>query len=392
MSDSLVTRANSLLDHLAQPTIDRWSEARSSYQVLAVLGLFAGYLLAACLTVVAGLELWPLAFMILLACLTFLGQGMLYWELLGYERLAMLEQVPVILIVVSTFAALIGRSVLQYLDVFVLGLAATLAIGRIGCYMAGCCHGKPSQLGVCYDREHAERGLPEYYFGIRLFPIQLLEAAVILTVLVVGIGLHLGHMQPGAVVTWVVTSYGAARFFIEFGRGDSHRPYILGLSLNQWICFAGVWMVVLLYAQWNFAIAPVVRLAGISVAAGALYKHLRDWRRGHRPLLHPQHVAEVYRKLTRMKLKAMRMHGQVVTDQTEAGVVLGLSLTRKRENHRAAVHYSIAAPNWEFGAGQATEMARLIAELQRYKGPLTLTDSGNGHFHMCLEATSWTVG
>src|SRR5262249_15128101 len=104
----------------------------------------------------------------------------------------------------------------------------------IGCLMVGCCHGRPHRLGVCYRQEHADAGFPQYYVGVRLFPIQALESLFVFSVIAVGSWLVLTNHPPGEALAWYVFTYGVARFFFEFARGDTGRPELFGFSEAQW--------------------------------------------------------------------------------------------------------------------------------------------------------------
>src|ERR1035438_9824628 len=67
---------------------------------------------------------------------------------------------------------------LQAADVFAPGIALGHGIGRLGCFAAGCCWGRPTKLpwGVTFTNPLAEQlvGVP---LGIRLHPTQLYESA-----------------------------------------------------------------------------------------------------------------------------------------------------------------------------------------------------------------------
>jgi phosphatidylglycerol:prolipoprotein diacylglycerol transferase len=68
---------------------------------------------------------------------------------------------------------------LRTADAFAPGLALGHAIGRIGCFAAGCCYGKPtaSWLGVVFTNPIANQvsGTP---LNIPIYPTQLMESAV----------------------------------------------------------------------------------------------------------------------------------------------------------------------------------------------------------------------
>ena len=64
-------------------------------------------------------------------------------------------------------------NIVKLIDVFAPALALGHAFGRIGCFFAGCCYGAPSEkYGVYFD---ALGGAPQ---GVKLFPIQLVEAGI----------------------------------------------------------------------------------------------------------------------------------------------------------------------------------------------------------------------
>ncbi len=106
------------------------------------------------------------------------------------------------------------------------------AVGRIGCLLAGCCHGMEysGPLAVFYPDSLAGLSPEQGYF-----PVQLLEA-----ILNVGIFLILNQYQkrakrPYHVLALYVSLYAVNRFCLEFLRGDLIRGIYAGLSLSQWI-------------------------------------------------------------------------------------------------------------------------------------------------------------
>lgn len=95
--------------------------------------------------------------------------------------------------------------------------------GRIGCFCAGCCYGKPADnfLGVQFP------GLT-----YRVYPTQLYEAIFLLLMFAVCSYLLLRKNYRHTMSVYLI-SYGAFRFLIEFLRGD-HRGELLGfLSPSQ---------------------------------------------------------------------------------------------------------------------------------------------------------------
>ncbi len=94
------------------------------------------------------------------------------------------------------------------------------AIGRIGCFLAGCCHGIPLTQS--------------HYFNLFLkyHPTQLYESFFLL---LLALFLHkLENKYPLRLCYIYLVSYGIFRFLIEFLRGDD-RVFIYGLSISQLI-------------------------------------------------------------------------------------------------------------------------------------------------------------
>ncbi len=108
------------------------------------------------------------------------------------------------------------------------------AVGRIGCYCAGCCYGLPMDppWGVYF---RADSVAPH---GIAFFPVQLVESA--LNLILFGI-LFVYSRKPRAdrqITGLYITGYGVIRFALEFLRGDGDRGMFWLLSTSQWISLA----------------------------------------------------------------------------------------------------------------------------------------------------------
>ena len=95
-------------------------------------------------------------------------------------------------------------------------------VGRLGCFMAGCCYGKPTQVAwaVTFTDPAAALnvGTP---LGVPLHPTQLYESLAGLVILVVLLATERrGKPYPGRTFWQFVLLYGVSRFVIEFFRGD----------------------------------------------------------------------------------------------------------------------------------------------------------------------------
>ncbi len=114
-------------------------------------------------------------------------------------------------------------------DAFAPGLALGHAIGRVGCFAAGCCYGKPTHhfWGVTFTNPlaYARVGTP---LGIPLEPTQLFESAVELANFFVLLWLFKRKKFEGQVFGAYLFLYGVARFFLEFIRDDPGRGSVFG--------------------------------------------------------------------------------------------------------------------------------------------------------------------
>ena len=130
---------------------------------------------------------------------------------------------------------------LKTCDVFAPGIAVGHAIGRLGCFAAGCCYGKPTSLpwGVTFTNPLANQlvGTP---LGVPLQPTQIYEFLVEMANFFFLWWLLKHKRFDGQVIGAYMFIYGFARFFLEFLRDDPDRGSVFGgaLSVVQLIAVA----------------------------------------------------------------------------------------------------------------------------------------------------------
>jgi len=119
--------------------------------------------------------------------------------------------------------------VLKTCDVFALGIALGHAVGRLGCFAAGCCYGKPTTLpwGVTFTNPLAGQlvGTP---LGVPLHPTQLYEMTLELGNFFLLAWVLRRKQFNGQVIGTYMFVYGFARYFLEFVRDDPERGSVLG--------------------------------------------------------------------------------------------------------------------------------------------------------------------
>jgi phosphatidylglycerol:prolipoprotein diacylglycerol transferase len=139
-------------------------------------------------------------------------------------------------------------------DVLAPGVALGQAVGRLGCFAAGCCYGRPAEVpwAVTFKDIYTTRtvGTP---LDVPLHPTQLYEAAATLLIFGLLIWMSRKKLFHGQVALAYVFLYSLARFVIEFYRGDAARGTVLGgwLSTSQFISILMVLAVLFVYPYLN---------------------------------------------------------------------------------------------------------------------------------------------
>jgi len=139
-------------------------------------------------------------------------------------------------------------SLLSITDALTAPLLLGQAFGRVGCFFAGCCYGRPtdSWVGVTFTDERALAPL-----HVALHPTQLYEAAINF-LLFAGVFTFRQRLTAKHMTTsYYLIGYGVARFFLEFIRNDDRGFVFLSLAPSQWISIAMVIGGFVLYAQRN---------------------------------------------------------------------------------------------------------------------------------------------
>lgn len=128
-------------------------------------------------------------------------------------------------------------------DAFSPGLAMGHAIGRLGCFAAGCCYGKPTHhfWGVTFTNPLAAQyvGTP---LNVALEPTELFESAAELIIFGILTWILARKKFDGQVFGAYLFLYGIARFFLEFIRDDPGRggPFFGGLLTGTQLIAIGL--------------------------------------------------------------------------------------------------------------------------------------------------------
>jgi|SRR5579875_3091671 len=153
------------------------------------------------------------------------------------------------LLVAVLYAHFNRMPVLGLVDSYAAGLPLGHAIGRLGCFAAGCCYGKPTWLpwGVTFTNPLAAElvGTP---LNVPLHPTQLYESGAEFFNFLLLIFVARRQRFRGEIFAMFMMLYGFERGLIEFVRGDPGRTLLLRgrFSLMQVVSlgliFLGAWM------------------------------------------------------------------------------------------------------------------------------------------------------
>ena len=387
---------NAILDKLISPEVSALYKSWSTFKIYGCMGLGLAILLEMGLTFYSDLSIWVIAGLILTAVLTFFLLTVVTKLLIGEERLVYYHHQIAVIVVSTILLWLLRQSILPYLDVLILGVGLFLACGRIGCFMVGCCHGRPYDWGVCYRAEHVEAGFTPYFANTRLFPIQIVESLWVFFIIIVGSILVVKGYPQGEALTWYMIAYGVGRFCFEFARGDPERPYFLGFSEAQWtsvlLMIFVIWAElsgILIFHFWHIGtIFCLVLTMGIITLRRHFYgtdKFL---------LFYPQYINEVAEAVHRLSefvyRKAVTTGHNVLPTKIHIECIsfgIQISANRIKSGKKCIYQYSISDKNEKMSERAAKSLSKLITRIKFPLDSNKLIEGKNGVFHLLIDET-----
>lgn len=125
----------------------------------------------------------------------------------------------------------------KVVDSTVIGLCLFGTLARLGCFLSGCCYGRPNLLpwGVVFPQ--GSEAAARWGFGVPVHPTQIYEAGYLICIAILFSLNEKHHKFAGEKFLWLVLAYSAARFLNEFVRGDP-RPEFWNLNAPQWMSLA----------------------------------------------------------------------------------------------------------------------------------------------------------
>ncbi|MBI4460570.1 MAG: prolipoprotein diacylglyceryl transferase [Acidobacteria bacterium] len=123
---------------------------------------------------------------------------------------------------------------LRTADAFAPGIALGHSIGRLGCFAAGCCWGRETDLpwGVTFTNAYSNEtvGVP---LGVPLHPTQLYEAVVELAIFLFLYFRYRKKQFDGQIFAWYLLLYPLARFLLELLRDQPPEAYFWRTGLTE---------------------------------------------------------------------------------------------------------------------------------------------------------------
>jgi phosphatidylglycerol:prolipoprotein diacylglycerol transferase len=212
-----------------------------TYGVLVAAGVILGLLYARWQAARAGLpprEIWNLGIYMIFSALLVSKVWLVFsgWRFFAADpsaifSVAMLQSAGTFyggvlgaVLAILAYTRARGLPLLPVFDISAGALPLAHAIGRLGCFAAGCCFGKPTSLpwGVTFTDRAAARlaGTP---LGVPLHPTQLYEAGAEFLNFLLLVWLGARQRFHGQILAGYFVLYGSERGVIEFFRGDPGR-------------------------------------------------------------------------------------------------------------------------------------------------------------------------
>jgi phosphatidylglycerol:prolipoprotein diacylglycerol transferase len=138
-----------------------------------------------------------------------------------------------------------------FLDILAFIGPVVHSFGRVGCFLAGCCHGKvcDSWMGVTFSN-------PDSLAAIKnqpLYPTQLFDIVVNLTILGVIFLVQKKQKFDGQLFLIYLMMYAVGRSIVEMYRGDDARGFLFdgAVSHSQFIAACIIVISLVVWEKWS---------------------------------------------------------------------------------------------------------------------------------------------
>ena len=139
----------------------------------------------------------------------------------------------------------------SFLDILAFAGPVVHSFGRIGCFLAGCCHGKvcESWMGVTFSHPNTLAAIKD----TPLYPTQFFDIAVNLIILGTVFFIQKKEIFDGQLFLVYLMMYGLGRSIVELYRGDEARGFLFGgaVSHSQFIAVCIIVICAIVWRRWS---------------------------------------------------------------------------------------------------------------------------------------------
>ncbi len=247
------------------PEIHLFGLSIPSYGFMLLLAFFAAFVVALLRSKINGLNKVDVLVAMFMAGVGALLGGKLFYVIQGIPEFLLLHETKGItflqyfnnsglvyygsfigcILMLVLFCLVYKESFWKVVDTILPSLPLAQAIGRVGCFMVGCCWGIPYEHG-CVFHNSPIPGIPT---DIPLLPVQLIESICVFILFIVMVVYGRKVRKPGRILSMYLIGYGIIRFVLEFFRYDARRGFVGEFSVSQWISLIliGIGVIILLF-------------------------------------------------------------------------------------------------------------------------------------------------
>ena len=165
-------------------------------------------------------------------------------SVIGSSGFVVYGGIIIAVIAIILYCRIKGYSFFRYFDLLMPSVALGQAFGRLGCFCAGCCYGKETDLawGIVF---------PEGSFapaGVPLIPTQLISSAGDFAIMIILLLFSKKAKKVGDVGALYLLLYGIGRFLVEFLRQNEQGGFGI-FTTAQWISLVFIAASVVLFIR-----------------------------------------------------------------------------------------------------------------------------------------------
>jgi phosphatidylglycerol---prolipoprotein diacylglyceryl transferase len=138
-----------------------------------------------------------------------------------------------------------------FLDILAIVGPVVHSFGRVGCFLAGCCHGKvcTSWVGVTFSNPDSLAAIK----NVPLYPTQLFDIAVNMVILITVLLWQNKKKFDGQLFLIYLMMYAVGRSIVEMYRGDDTRGFVIEgvLSHSQFIAIGILVVCAIVWRRWS---------------------------------------------------------------------------------------------------------------------------------------------